>query len=192
MIFLSSYMYGLPERLPIDEEHPTGCRNPYATSKFLGVELCRSYARDFGVNVDILRLFNPYGPGQGPNSLIETVLEQALGGEEIIVEDLDPKRDYIYLADCISAILALIGRATNGCRVFNLGSGKSHSVREVVDLVLKITGRDLPVSSRTNQRANEIPDCYADTRRLFEASGWRPRFGLEEGLRETLKDRIPA
>ena len=70
MIFASSYVYGVPLYLPIDENHPTSAFNPYCRSKLIGESLCMSYSKDFGVPVIIFRPFNIYGPDQNENFII--------------------------------------------------------------------------------------------------------------------------
>lgn len=186
VIMISSYMYGEPKNLPIDENHPVSWRNPYGASKFISEEICRSYSKDFNLDIDVLRPFNVYGPGQGTNSLVGLIVEQALHATEIAVEELSPKRDYLFVDDLVSAITGLMSAKPNGYRTFNVGTGISHSVKDVIDTVLEITQLPLPIRSKNIPRKNQIDDCYADTRHLFEVCGWRPSFDLRMGLRKII------
>ena len=74
-IFASSYVYGPPDYLPIDEKHPVKAVNPYMASKALCEDLCKSYARSFDIPVTIIRPFNIYGPGQPDHFLIPKIVK---------------------------------------------------------------------------------------------------------------------
>jgi nucleoside-diphosphate-sugar epimerase len=122
MIYISAYVYGVPQYLPIDEHHPVAPNNPYAHSKWLGEELCRFYAGNMGVKVTVLRGFNLYGPGQDTRFLLPWIIMQAKEGKEIVVKDDAPRRDYLHVDDFIEAcILAM--QAPDQFRIFNVGSG---------------------------------------------------------------------
>ena len=94
LTMMSSYVYGRPQFLPISEEHPVEAFNPYSHSKLLAEEVCRYYARQFGLRVTIIRPFNIYGPGQNGNFLVPTLLRQVLdsGAQEISIADDRPRR----------------------------------------------------------------------------------------------------
>src|SRR6202011_2766469 len=106
---VSSYMYGHPERLPIPEDHPLRASNPYSHSKLLAEQITRFYQESFGVPVTIVRPFNLYGPGQSEDFLIPTLIRQALAQDSnaIVVADLTPKRDYIYIDDVVDLLVRL-------------------------------------------------------------------------------------
>ncbi|MBP2233271.1 nucleoside-diphosphate-sugar epimerase [Azospirillum agricola] len=185
-VLMSSYMYGVPQRLPIDETHPVDCRNPYAHSKHHSELLCRAYAQDFGVPVTILRPFNIFGPGQGTGQVIPHILAQARNEPVIRVNDLTPRRDYLWIGDLVDALLRVISAPIDvsgrGPAVYNLGSGVSHSVAEIVDAVVSLVGPRRIVCADT-ARLNEIPDCVCDASRFRQAFGWQAMTDLPVGLR---------
>lgn len=181
LVYLSSYMYGTPERLPIPETAPLVAWNPYALSKKLAEEACEFYANSFNVAVTILRPFNVYGPGQSEAFLIPWIVKQAVTSSEICVKDTDPKRDYLYVEDLVEAIVRSIPRR-EGLGIFNIGSGVSHSVAEVIETIQDVWGTRLPVQSEGQRRKNEIMDTVADASRAREVLGWTPRFSLRQGL----------
>lgn len=187
--FLSAYIYGIPERIPIKETDSIHANNPYALSKYMAEQACGFFAKAYGMNVVSLRLFNIYGPGQGSNFLIPFIVEQALNPacDKIEVMDLYPRRDYIYVADAIDAIL-LSTRASSGS-VFNVGSGEAHSVEDVIKLVCAAAGIDKPYSGKAQRRHNEIDLTKADITALHNTVGWKPRTSLAAGLREIVKCR---
>jgi nucleoside-diphosphate-sugar epimerase len=187
--FLSAYIYGNPQRIPIRETDSIDPNNPYALSKYLAEQACSFFAKAYGVNVVSLRLFNVYGPGQGPNFLIPFIVEQAVNPayDKIEVMDLHPSRDYIYIDDVVEAILRAT-RATSGS-VFNVGTGGAHSVEDVIKLVCEAAGVNKPYFGTAQRRQNEIDLTRADISALYNAVGWKPRTTLSAGLREMVKCR---
>lgn len=178
-VLASSYIYGEPEYLPIDEEHPVNPNNPYSRSKFLSENVCNAYHEDYGLNCAILRPFNIYGINQNENFLIPKILSQLDSGK-ITLKDPNPKRDFVYLADVIDAYL-MSGIFDSGFEIFNIGSGKSHSVREVVDIIVEKSGTPIEVTYTGEARKNEVMDVVADIQKA-KKMGWSPKVALEDGL----------
>ncbi|MCG6162163.1 NAD-dependent epimerase/dehydratase family protein, partial [Leptospira bandrabouensis] len=119
LIYVSSYMYGNPRYLPIDEKHPLSVNNPYAASKLISEELLIKYADLFGLNLTILRPFNLYGPFMPTENLIQFVFEQLRRTNCVIVRDLEPKRDYLHVEDFCKAIDKVVRRIPTGIEVYN-------------------------------------------------------------------------
>jgi len=188
LIYVSSYVYGHPNYLPVDENHSIRSHSHYHRSKFFGEELCLGYFDDYGLVPIIFRPFNIYGPGQRREFLIPSVVYQALYSDEITVNDLSPKRDYIYVSDVIEAyVQALAGNNPRKPEVFNLGIGRSYSVQEVIELTLGITGMTKEVTVTGNARDEEIPDCYADISKAEQNLDWKPEILLPEGLEKVVQ-----
>lgn len=185
VVLASSYMYGTPRYLPIDEAHPVAGNNPYAHAKRLSEELAEAFARDFGLPVTILRIFNPYGPEQAPDFLIPTIVRQALAGDTITVDDLAPRRDYLWIDDLAAALRLVAQTPADGLRTFNVGSGKSFSVAEVIEAVTAVTG-PRRIECRNRRRENEIPDCICDNRHFAATFGWLPATGFATGIGQTV------
>ena len=185
-IFLSSYMYGKPEYLPIDETHPTSVLNPYALSKYLAEEACKFYAKNFQVSVSVLRVFNIYGPGQKSTFLIPYVVSQILHSQEVSVLDLSPKRDYLYISDLIDAIISLFNCDCE-FEIFNIGSGESYSVRELVEILQNLAKTNKIVNSKSEIRTNEINDVIANTEKLNKLNGWVAKVNIQDGLKKCLE-----
>jgi nucleoside-diphosphate-sugar epimerase len=180
--YVGAYIYGVPRYLPIDEAHPVDANNPYAFSKWMGEEACAWYARTYDMRVTAIRLFNVYGPGQSNRFLVPHVVEQLLDESLPSLEllDLAPRRDYLFVDDAVEALL--VSRTAHGFALYNVGSGTSHSVGEVVDTAVAVSGIVKPVVDLQRSRPNEIPDVVADHSRLTAATGWRPRVDLAHGL----------
>jgi nucleoside-diphosphate-sugar epimerase len=187
LTYVGAYIYGVPQVLPISERHPVDPNNPYAFSNWMGEQACRWYADTYGLPVTAIRLFNVYGPGQSERFLVGRVLAQVLDPEvhEIRLLDLAPRRDYLFVDDAVEALLS--SAATGGFNLFNVGSGRSHSVAEVAQSAMAAAGIEKPVSASGEVRQNEIPDVVADCGALRSATGWAPRHTLDTGIGEMLR-----
>ena len=159
--FVSAYIYGHPEILPIKENSIIRPSNPYALSKRLAEEVCEFYAEVHGLAITAIRPFNVYGVGQDEKFLIPSIIRQALYEEKIIVQDLVPKRDYVFLEDLLVGLLATL-QCNKGYRVYNVGSGYSLSVREVIDIIQDVAKTQKEIVSEKKVRSNELMDVVAD------------------------------
>jgi nucleoside-diphosphate-sugar epimerase len=184
LIYVSGYCYGLPETLPIPEDAPLRPNNPYAFSKCSAEMACRFFAEYMQTAVTILRPFNIYGPGQGSDFLVPSIVTQAIdpATTAVTVQDDTPRRDYVHLDDVVSAIDAIRRHPKPGA-TFNVGSGRSYSVAEVAELACRAAGVRKPVESRGQRRINDIPDVIADIAAIKSAVGWTPTIDLLDGLR---------
>ena len=190
IVLASAYVYGIPERLPIHEDDPVRPSNPYALTKRMAEELCEFAGRVQGVPATVLRLFNVYGPGQREEFLIPSILRQVREGSEVRVLSLSPRRDYVFLADVVDAFARALGPSA-GFRCFNIGSGLSYSVREVIDIAQEIAGTSLAVVSESIDRPQEIPDTRADIVRANDLLHWTPRWSFPDGIRHMLNGGRP-
>ncbi len=188
LIYVSGYCYGIPESLPIPETAPRKPNNPYAFSKSAAEDACRFFSEALQTSVMIVRPFNIYGPGQQSNFLIPHIVEQAIdpATSAIVVEDDTPRRDYVHLDDVIGAIESLRRNPTSGA-TFNVGSGESHSVREVAQMACSAADVDKAIVSRGKKRVNDIPDVIADISAIRAATGWAPCIALQDGLRDMVR-----
>lgn len=186
LIFVSSYVYGIPQLLPINEQHPTFPTSPYAHSKILAEELCYFYRKNYKLEVAILRPFNIFGPAQKDDFLIPKIVAQLLNPhvQEIKLLDLSPKRDYLFIDDFITALILILEKEKYG--TYNIGSGCSLSVEEIIKTILRVSGKTKPYKSLHQNRKNEIPDVVADITRIKNDTGWLPKVSFEEGVRKII------
>lgn len=185
VIYFSSYLYGTPIYLPIDELHPTQAHNPYAQTKLICELLCGGYNRDFQIPILVFRPFNIYGFGQDSNFLIPTIIGQIHSGK-ITLNDPRPKRDYIYIDDVIDAIIKGISWDFSSLEIFNLGFGKSYSIQEIIRIIMEITGQRAEVFFHNNCRPNEVLDLVADINKAKQLLNWTPKYDLLSGLCDLL------
>ena len=183
LIFLSSYLYGNCKKMPIKENAPIEATNPYALSKLLSEKLCYFYKNNFQVNNIILRVFNLYGPGQPKEYLLSKITNQVRYENLIKVDDLSPKRDYVYIDDLCSAIVKAINYKGKE-HIFNIGSGKSYSVKEVIDFIQNIYGTSFNIKEKKLIRKNEILNTIADINLAKKELEWFPIYDLKEGLKK--------
>lgn len=182
LTLISSYVYGPPQCLPIRENHPLAAYNPYAHTKLLAEDTARFYEQHFGLPLVIVRPFNLYGPGQRSSFLIPSIVRQMMDPalDAVRVQDLRPKRDYLYVDDAVHMLLATLRPGSHG--VFNIGSGRSISVEEVIELVSNAACIRKPVVSADVQRPEEIMDVVADISRATAELGWQPSTSMPDGI----------
>lgn len=187
LTFVSAYIYGIPQTLPINEETIPKPNNPYALSKYLAEELCKFYAEYYNVNVVITRPFNIYGKKQKDTFLVPHIINQVLNEKTITVKDISPKRDYIYLDDLIEGLIQTIDNKAK-FTIYNFGSGISLSVQAIIDIIQKVAQTNKKVYSEEITRANEIMDVVADISKAKQELNWKPKYSFEDGIREIIKD----
>lgn len=183
IIFTSTYVYGVPQYLPIDENHLIVAFNPYTQSKIICEQLCKSYNRDFDLNVIIFRPFNIYGNGQNFKFLIPTIINQAKKGR-IILKDPLPKRDFIYIEDIINVYTKTILYNKTGFEVFNIGSGISYSVKEIAETIASNSeNTNIEIKFSGERRQNEVMNTVADISKAKKLLGWEPNINLSDGIK---------
>lgn len=189
LVYISAYLYGIPNRLPISEDEPLDPNNPYALSKNMAESACEFYSKYWNIPVVVIRPFNVFGPGQRPDFLVSDVVHQVKYGSEIRVKDTKPKRDYVYVDDVVDALVKALN-IDQGYNVFNIGTGKSYSVGEVINVIQEVAGTQLPVISENVVRQQEIDNVVADIKDANKLLGWSPRYSLSSGISELLKDEV--
>jgi nucleoside-diphosphate-sugar epimerase len=185
---VSSYVYGIPQRLPIDEDHPIAAPNPYAHTKILAEEVARFYEQQFGIHVSIVRPFNLYGSGQDARFLIPQLIHASVDPSVPVMEVADPtpRRDYLHVQDFVRLLMLIMQARTGG--TYNAGSGASTSVKDLATLIRNQAGTKKQIVARDEQRRNEIPDVIADITRARTTFGWEPRVSLTVGLKELVNE----
>jgi nucleoside-diphosphate-sugar epimerase len=182
LTYISSYVYGTPQYLPVDENHPVNPSSPYNHSKLIAEDVCRFYSEAFHIPVTIFRPVNVYGPGQRADFLIPKIIAQALDQavNAIEVMDLRPKRDYLYVDDFIDAVI--LSFSQQKFDIFNISSGHSVSVEDIILTILRESGCEKPYSAKNIERPNEIWDVYADHSKLSSQMNWSPKTSFEKGI----------
>jgi UDP-glucose 4-epimerase len=177
-------MYGECEEPASESKQPEPLA-PYGVSKLAGEEYLAAYNRLYGTRHVSLRLGNVYGPRQDPHGeagVVAIFFTRLLEGEPPrIFGDGKQTRDYVYARDVVRATLA--AEALDG-GVYNIGTGRETSVVELLDLCLRVAGKNAEPEFAP-QRPGELQRSVLDPGRAVDELGWRPERSLEDGLRET-------
>ena len=204
LVFSSSAtVYGAPQRLPLTEEHPLSATSPYGRSKLMIEDILRDHfiaAPDW--KIGILRYFNPVGahasgligedPQGVPNNLMPFVAQVAVGrraavqiwGNDYPTPDGTGVRDYIHVVDlALGHVKALERLERPQCVAINLGSGRGHSVLDVIDAFEQASGQPI-ARVLAARRAGDIAACYADPALAAELLGWRAERGMDVMCRD--------
>jgi NAD dependent epimerase/dehydratase len=185
----TSEVYGTATTIPINEEHRLHPQSPYAATKVGADQLALSYQRSFGTPVVIVRPFNTFGPRQSARAVIPTIVTQALSRETIELGATDTTRDFLYVEDNVAGIMRCGTAEGIEGEVINLGTGVEVSIAEVVQRVLGLLERELPVAfddNRVRPPDSEVERLVADITKAKALLGWQPAVDLDEGLRRTI------
>ncbi|WP_137285794.1 NAD-dependent epimerase/dehydratase family protein [Halorussus salinisoli] len=188
ILYTSSAAVYPPREGAMSETSDVGPIDIYGRTKLIGEDLLRLFAAQADTAAVTARLFNVYGPNDTNPHLIPAILEQVRDGAETIeLGNLAPKRDFVYVRDVARALVTLVSNPQASYRAFNVGTGSTYSVREVVECVGTALGKDLDVvqvAERT--RETERPHLEADIDRIRSETGWTPQTELVEGIRRQL------
>jgi len=179
----SSSCYGLATTFPTPEDAPIAPQYPYALTKWVGEQYALHWMQVYGLPVVSLRLFNVFGPRQRTagtyGAVLGVFLAQRANREPLtIVGDGSQTRDFTYVTDVVDAMVKAAESDVTG--VFNVGSGETHSVDALASL---IGGNRIHIPKRPGE-----PDCtFADTTKIQQALGWKPRVAFADGVRSMLE-----
>ena len=184
----SSSVYGDTPELPKREDMKPDPKSPYAVAKLTGEYYCRVFNEIYGLKTVALRYFNVYGPRQDPSSdyaaVIPNFVNRVMAGKEpIIYGDGEQTRDFTFMRDVVQAnVLAMESDAIG---VFNVATGKRISVNDLAGMVRGIIGNRVECVHE-GARAGDVRDSLGDISRARAGFGYVPRYGMEDGLKETI------
>ena len=200
----SATVYGNPGTLPVTEDFPLYPSNPYGRSKVMIENILADLHDSDGMwKVSLLRYFNPIGahssgligedPKGAPNNLMPYITQVASGrrkklmvfGDDYDTVDGTGVRDYIHVVDLARAhVMAITNRSRRpGVDILNLGTGRGHSVLEVVRCFERMTGKSIPYEV-VSRRSGDIAECYANARRAERELGWRAKRDIIDMCRD--------
>ncbi|MDN7234008.1 GDP-mannose 4,6-dehydratase, partial [Staphylococcus haemolyticus] len=185
----SSEVYGSPQYTPINEAHPLQPQSPYAASKVGADALATSFYKTYGTPVTIARPFNTYGPRQSRRAIIPTIISQALHSSSLSLGNIDSLRDFNYIDDTTSGLLALLEETTNQGAPINIGSGYSYSIKDIIDIVSKLLNKNLYVNrddNRIRPSKSEVSELLCDNTTISKLTSWKSNVSLEQGIQNTI------
>ena len=201
----SATVYGVPKTVPITEDMPTGCTNPYGRTKLMIEEILKDACTANGnLSVVLLRYFNPIGAHQSgrigedpngiPNNLLPYITQVAAGrlqqlgvfGDDYDTPDGTGVRDYIHVVDLAKGHVKAIEYAQDhkGAEVFNLGTGKGYSVLDIVKAFEKANDLKIPYAIKP-RRPGDIAQCYANPDKALKVLGWKAELDLNDMCRDS-------
>ena len=186
LIYVSNYIYGNPKYSPIDEIHPINPHNSYSESKYLGERLCKFYCDKMNINLIILRPFNIYGESMNKNFLLSNLINSIKTDQKMTIVNKDSRRDFLHVDDFVDLILKI---KDYNCKfeIFNVGTGISFSFNEIIEKIEKITSKKLNLEYLEDKKIF-MDDIKADISKIKEKLDWKPRVGIDEGLKRMLKN----
>jgi len=184
----SAAIYGGPDYLPIDEDHPFDPASPYGLDKLTADYYTRMYSNLYGLESVCLRYFNVFGPGQTGGDyagVIPIFIKQALSGEDITVHGSgEQTRDFVYVDDVIQANIAAAQTQHVG-EAYNIGTGESTSVRELAEMIQDLTDTSSDIV-HTESREGDIDHSIADISKAEDHLDYQPKFSLKDGISRTI------
>jgi len=190
IIFISSggAVYGEPEYLPADENHPTHPLSPYGIDKLTVEKYLYMYGVVYGLNYTVLRYSNVYGPRQDPHGeagVVAIFTQKMLDGiQPTIFGDGTAARDYIYIDDIVEANMLAFEREGRG--IYNIGTNRETSVNEIFAL-LKAEFSFPKDAIYGDKRPGEIQRIFITNHKAKAELGWEPKASLEEGIKRTVQ-----
>jgi UDP-glucose 4-epimerase len=186
-VFVSSggTVYGVPARLPAQESDATDPISSYGVVKLSIEKYVGLYARLYGLRGVVLRVANPYGSGQfagAPVGVIAQLLQNIYDDTPFSVwGDGSVTRDFLHVDDFVSAVRIVLSQTSVSSGVYNLGSGRGHSLNEVIAISTEVAGK-APTIRYERRRPIDVPVIYLNTRKFRSATGWKPTISLKQGL----------
>lgn len=191
VIFASSReVFGEPEELPVTEKSPRKAINVYGVAKIAGEELCKIFARNYGLKTRVLRFSNVYtGKRDQLDRVTPKFLLQALKNEDLVINGTGQELfDFTYIGDTIEGIWGCIQEIERSQQTFDdftLSTGIPVSLKELAEVIIEETGSKSKIK-HAESRTYDVNNFYADPKKAKEILGFNPKTGLREGIRLVL------
>lgn len=191
LITSTSEVYGTAQYIPIDERHPFQGQSPYSATKIGADRLAESFYRSFQVPVTIVRPFNTYGPRQSARAVIPTIITQLLGGKtEIKLGSLTPTRDFNYVKDTVQGFISIFESDKTIGEEINIATQKEISIGQLAQKIMDQINPNAKVicdEDRIRPEKSEVNRLLGCNEKILRLTEWKPRYSLEEGLRNTIE-----
>lgn len=187
----SCAVYGEPIYLPIDENHPTSPLSPYAVSKLAVEKYCQVFSKLYGLETVCLRLFNVYGLRQSfsyAGVISRFIHHLRLGKPPVIFGNGLQTRDFVYVEDVVDAMFESLRLKRCRGEKINIGSGVETSIRKLAETLIKKLGLENVKPKYVKPRVGDIKRSWANIEKARRLLKYEPRFSLEDGLEEFLKN----
>lgn len=188
----SDKAYGSSKRLPYTEDMPLAGEHPYEVSKSCSDLIAQSYAKTYGMPIGVARCGNVYGGNDlNFNRIVPGTIKSLINNQRpLIRSDGTLKRDYIYVKDVVDSYISIaenLNRKEIRGQSFNFGNEKPITVMKIVNVILRLMGKEKVKPKILNTARGEIKDQYLDSSKAASHLNWKPRYSLEKGLKETIQ-----
>ncbi|CAN5313026.1 SDR family oxidoreductase [soil metagenome] len=187
----SSSAYGDQKTLPKVETMLPEPLSPYAAAKLMGEYYCQVFSRVYDLDTVCLRYFNVFGPRQNPSSMYSGVISRFIdalmsGQNPVIFGDGKQSRDFTFIANVVNANIKAAQTSQGIGEVINTANGERISLNELLEVLVKITGKENVEAEYQPERKGDVKHSQADNTRAVEWLGYEKLVGLEEGLQKTI------
>jgi len=186
------YGYVTPEDLPVDESTPLRPASPYSVSKIAQDFLGFQYNLSYKLPIIRVRPFNHVGPRQATGFVVSDFAKQIAEIEKGILQpvikvgNLEAKRDFTDVRDMVRAYPLLLEKGKSG-EVYNIGSGTSHKIQEILDILIGNSSMEITVEVDPHKlRPSDVAEIVADSQKMKQITGWTPEIPFEKTIKDTL------
>jgi UDP-glucose 4-epimerase len=185
----SSEVYGEPREIPIKEDSPKSPVSKYGVSKLAAEHYAEGYVQEYGMDINPVRLFNVYGPGQGFEWVMSLFIQKVLNNEApLLFGDGSQVRCFTFIRDIVSGMQTVMDKGEKG-EAYNIANTEQITMKELAELIIKISGKDLKpkivgFGKETRTKEREIMKRIPSIEKL-KALGWKPEVSVQEGVKKT-------
>lgn len=191
LVTSTSEVYGTALYVPIDEKHPRQGQSPYSATKIGADSIAESFYRSFDLPVTIVRPFNTFGPRQSARAVIPTIITQLLSGKkEIKLGSLHPTRDLLFVKDTVEGFKAIASSDNVKGEEINIASQQEISIGDLARKLIEQVSPSATVvaeDQRLRPEKSEVERLLGSNEKINRLTGWRPKYSLDEGLKETIQ-----
>lgn len=191
LVTSTSEVYGTAQYVPIDELHPRQPQSPYSATKIGADSIAESFYRSFKLPVVIVRPFNTYGPRQSARAIIPTIISQLLNKKtKIRLGSTYPTRDFVYVKDVTEAFIAIAKSNRAIGEEINIATQKEISIGDIGQKLINMINPKAKITidkTRVRPENSEVERLLGSCEKISRLTGWRPRYSLDRGLKETVE-----
>ena len=185
----SSEIYGEAREIPLKEDSPKSPISIYGVSKLTAEMYAKGYVQEHGLNINPVRLFNVYGPGQGFEWVVPIFIQKVLNNQSPeVFGDGSQVRCFTYITDIVNGIHTVMKKGTKG-EAYNIANDKSITMKELAELIIKVSGKNLKLKivgfgEKTRKMEREIMKRIPSIEKL-RSLGWKPEIDIGDGIKMT-------
>jgi len=186
----TSEVYGTAQYVPMDERHPLQAQSPYSATKIAADAMAISFFNSFELPVTIARPFNTYGPRQSSRAVIPTIITQIINGaKKIKLGDVSPTRDFNYVTDTCSGLIAIAESDKSIGETINIGSNFEISIGDTLALIKELMNSNIELiieQQRIRPKKSEVHRLWCDNTKIKTLTDFNSKVHIRDGLQRTI------